>query len=355
MDKLEGSTVSVIIPTYNRAHLVSRAIQSVLNQTYQDFEIIVVNDDSTDNTEETVKSFDDKRIRYVQHKKNRGGAATRNTGIKAARGEYIAFQDSDDEWLSEKLERQMEVFKNASPEIGVIYTGLWRIKGDKKIYIPSSKITKKEGNIYKALLERNFVALPTVIAKKSCFRKTGMFDEQLASRHDWELWIRISKYYCFKYIDEPLVISYFTPDSISANREALIKARKLILEKHFEDIKKDKKTLANHYLSIGTSLCMNKEIEEGESYFAKAFKIYPDINKDRKLLSKHYFSIGITRCSGGDFKNGRYYLMKAVKVDSLNIKYLLTLLISFFGQGIYNQAVEGYRKIRSVIDYTVKQ
>jgi len=93
----KNPTVSVIIPTYNRAHTIGRAIKSVLNQTYQDFEIIVVDDGSTDNTEEVVKSFRDKRIRYIQHKKNKGAAAARNTGIKSAKGKYIAFQDSDDD------------------------------------------------------------------------------------------------------------------------------------------------------------------------------------------------------------------------------------------------------------------
>ena len=109
----KNPTVSIIIPTYNRAHLIGRAIQSVLNQTYQNFEIIVVDDGSTDNTEEMIKEFQkhDKRIKYIRHEKNRGGAAARNTGIKVARGEYIAFQDSDDEWLPEKLEKQMDVFQ----------------------------------------------------------------------------------------------------------------------------------------------------------------------------------------------------------------------------------------------------
>jgi len=97
-------TVSVIIPTYNRAHLVGRAIRSVLNQTYQDFEIIVVDDCSTDNTEEIVKGFNDHRIRYMRHDRNRGGSAARNTGIKASQGKYIAFLDSDDEWLLKKAE-----------------------------------------------------------------------------------------------------------------------------------------------------------------------------------------------------------------------------------------------------------
>ena len=117
---MNGKTpkVSVIIPTYNRAHLVGRAIRSVLNQTYQDFEIIVVDDGSTDNTEEVVKSFNDPRIRYIRHEKNRGGSAACNTGIRAARGEYIAFQDSDDEWLPEKLEKQMQVFENTPTGVG---------------------------------------------------------------------------------------------------------------------------------------------------------------------------------------------------------------------------------------------
>ena len=93
------SKVSVIIPTYNRAYLISRAINSVLNQTYQDFEIIIVDDGSTDNTEEVIKEFQEKdeRIKYIRHKNNKGEAAARNTGIKAAKNEYISFQDSDDE------------------------------------------------------------------------------------------------------------------------------------------------------------------------------------------------------------------------------------------------------------------
>ena len=100
---MKNPTVSVIIPTYNRAHLVGRAIKSVLNQTYRDFEIIVVDDGSTDNTKDIIKEFQkkDKRIKYIPYEKNKGGSAARNTGIKAAKGEYIAFLDSDDEWAYE--------------------------------------------------------------------------------------------------------------------------------------------------------------------------------------------------------------------------------------------------------------
>ena len=104
--------VSVIIPTYNRAHLIGRAIQSVLAQTYQDFEVIVVDDGSTDNTEEVVLNFGSEKMRYIRHGTNRGVAAARNTGIRNARGEYIAFQDSDDEWYPNRLESISEIMED---------------------------------------------------------------------------------------------------------------------------------------------------------------------------------------------------------------------------------------------------
>jgi len=306
----KNPTVSVIIPTYNRAHLIGRAIQSVLNQTYQDFEIIIVDDGSTDNTEEVIKEYQeqDKRIRYIRHEKNKGGSAARNTGIKLTRGEYIAFQDSDDEWLPEKLEKQMKVFENPPPKVGVVYTGFWRIENNKKIYIPFSWVKQKEGNIHKELLKGNFVTTQSIVARKECFKKAGMFDEKLPRFQDWELVIRLSKYYDFKCIDEPLLISYYTLDSISANNEGYIKALKLILSKHFND-------------------------------FAE----------DRKLLSKHYFSIGVNLCLNNNFKEGRNYLIKAMKTYPFNIKCLLVTFLSYFSQSVYNKATEIYRKLKSGI------
>lgn len=298
-------TVSVIIPTYNRAYLIGRAIQSVLNQTYQDFEIIVVDDGSTDNTEEIVRSFKNKRIKYIRHEKNKGGAAARNTGIKVARGEYIAFQDSDDEWLPEKLERQMRVFENAPLEVGVVYTGFYRLQNNKKTYIPSSRIIQKEGNIFSNLLKGNFVTMQAAVVKTGCFERAGMFDENLPRLQDWELFIRIAKYYHFKCIDEPLVISYYQPHSISADKNALIRAQRLILEKHFEEIKKDKKVFASHY-----------------------------------------FSLGHLSCSSGEFSRGRSYLIKAIKTYPIDIKYLGAAVASLLGQSGYNRAAVMYRTIR---------
>jgi len=303
-------TVSIAIATYNRAHLLKRAIQSILNQTYQDFEIIVVDDGSTENTEEVVKSFTDKRIRFIKHKENKGLSATRNTGIKAARGKYVAFQDDDDEWLPEKLEKQMNVFKNAQRKVGVVYTGFWRIEGDKKIYIPSREIQQKDGDIHKEILKGNFITAQAAVVKKECFQISGMFDEQIASRQDWELWIKISKDWYFKFIDEPLTIVYRIPDSISLRQKVAITGWKPILEKHLTEFKKDRKLLAKHYLRIGASfnLLDSREFYEGRKYIFKAIRTWPLIN----------------------------------------ISYLIIALISLLGLAPYTKVVKLYRRIRII-------
>jgi glycosyltransferase involved in cell wall biosynthesis len=300
MDK-KNPTVSVILPTYNRAKLIDRAIKSILGQTYQDFELIIVDDGSNDNTKDFVNAFDDRRIRYVRHEENKGANAARNTGIAMARGGYVAFQDSDDEWLPEKLEKQMQIFKNTS--VGVVYTGFWRIKGNEKIYIPSPTIEQKEGNIHHRLLHGNFVTTQAAVIKRECFNKAGLFDESLPRLQDWELFIRISKHYLFKCVDEPLVISYFTSKSISANQEALISAHLYILEKHYDDLKMDNKLLAYHHFNIGNLLYLS-----------------------------------------GDFDRGKTFLRKALRTDPLNFKYLGAVLASMLGKDVYRYATEFYKK-----------
>lgn len=336
----EKPTLSVIIPTYNRANQIGNAIQSILNQTYLDFEIIVVDDNSLDNTKEIVMSLKDDRIRYIRHGENKGAPSARNTGIKAAKGEYIAFQDSDDEWLPTKLEKQMKAFENVSPQVGVVYSGCLRFENAKKEYIPYSWVIQKEGYIHNELLKGNFVTTPSIVARKECFENAGMFDERLPRLQDWELVLRFSKYYEFKYIDEPLLVSTFTPCSISSNREARIDALKLILSKHLKDFAEDKKLLSKYYFSIGVYLCLNNKIVEGDSYIAMACALNPD----RHLIWENYFIIGRRLCINKNIKTGRIYLLKAIKTYPLNIKCLLVFFISFFGQDAFNKAVGFCRK-----------
>jgi glycosyltransferase involved in cell wall biosynthesis len=299
--------VSVVIPTYNRAGTIARAVSSVLEQSYQDIEVIVVDDASNDNTEEVVRSFGDDRIRYVRHAANKGGGAARNTGIRAAKGEYIAFQDSDDEWLPGKLEKQIEVFEEAPAALGVVYTGFWRMFGSSREYIPSRRVVKKEGAVHSELLKHNFVTTPAAVVRKECFRKAGYFDEALPRFQDWELFIRISESYSFRCIDEPLLVSYVTPECITTDREAAIAASKIILEKHHESLRKNRKTLAIHHYTLGTLLCEKGEMAEGRSH-----------------------------------------LWRALWLHKLRPRYVLALIISLLGNRTYNAAVGLKRKVLPV-------
>ncbi|MGA1980071.1 MAG: glycosyltransferase [Sedimentisphaerales bacterium] len=268
-------TVSIIIPTYNRSRLIARAVKSVLNQTYQNFELIIVDDGSTDDTREIVAGFNDKRIRYVRHEENKGEAAARNTGIKVARGGYIAYQDSDDEWFPEKLARQMELLENASPQVGVIYTGFWKMENLRKTYIPFSWVNQKNGDIHRELLKGNFIGSPVVLIKKDCFNRVGLFDERLRNLVDWEMWIRISKLYHFRCVDEPLVIAHYGSDNVSDNSDSLIDALELILEKNRDEFKEEKRLLAGHWINIGKLLVAKGRVEKGRQYIVDALRLYP--------------------------------------------------------------------------------
>jgi glycosyltransferase involved in cell wall biosynthesis len=266
--------VSVIIPTYNRANVLGRAVGSVLNQDYRDFEIIVVDDDSTDDTEGVVRGFDKAQIKYVRHEKNRGPAAARNTGIGHSKGKYIAFQDSDDEWFPQKLGRQVQILETACDSVGAVYTGFWRIKNDSRKYEPRKR-GKREGDIHKELLKGNFLGTPTILIRKGCFESQGLFDEKLVHLEDWEAWLRISKHYEFRLIDEGLVKCFESSDSLSANLSTLIEAHEYILEKHAGKFAEYKCLEAEEQYWIGNLWCQIGNEERGRQYFKKAIRAMP--------------------------------------------------------------------------------
>ena len=288
-------TVSIVIPTYNRAHLLSRAIQSVLNQTYADFELIIVDDGSTDETEKLVKSFNSGMIRYIRHRENKGIAAASNAGIQSAKGAYIAFLDSDDEWMSEKLEKQMSIFEKAPPEVGIVYTGFVVIRNNKKKYNLAGGIVSEAGNTFSNLLRGDFVLTSAILVKVECFKIAGAFDERFLVMSDSEMFLRISRYYQFKGVNEPLMIYYPQPDSISANKSAYIKSYKLMLEMYFEDIKQDKRILAMYYFVLGDLMCCYGELSQGRDYLLRSVKAYPQDIRFRSafvisLLGKSIYS-----------------------------------------------------------------
>jgi len=194
--------ISVIIPTCNRVTFVCEAIDSVLAQTEKDFELIVVDDGSTDATAATVESYGE-RVRYL-FQSNAGASAARNCGIKNARGKLITFLDSDDLWLPKKLARQM-AWMNAHPEIMLCYTDeIWIRHG---VRVNQKKIHAKAGGwIYPLCLPRCIISPSSVLVRRELFEAVGVFDEQLPICEDYDLWLRVASRFEVGFLAEPLIV-----------------------------------------------------------------------------------------------------------------------------------------------------
>jgi len=233
------SKVSVIIPTYNRADKITASIQSVLDQTYEDFELIVIDDASSDDTESVVNGIGDDRIRYHRMSENGGAARARNAGAELSGCEYIAFHDSDDKWLPDKLKCQMEYMEH-HPDAGLVYGKIRFIAGEEVFVLPDEETKGDlEGYIYPWLLARNTIGTPAMLMKKKCFEEAGRFDAGLRCLEDWEFILRFAKLYKIGYIDEVLVDSYDSAGSVSWNMgAAFYEARCKMIAMHKADMMK---------------------------------------------------------------------------------------------------------------------
>lgn len=235
--------ISIVIPTYNRATTILEAVRSVLTQTYQDIEVIIVDDGSTDKTKDIVEDIEDKRVKYIRLADNAGACKARNIGIDAAKGDYIAFQDSDDIWQPNKLERQMAFMYKVG--VDMVFSAIKRFYkyGEKKTSIFPDKVPTNMpscNEMFHDLLSENYVSMVTVLCKSECARDTR-FDETLPCRQDWDWALRIFKKYHVRFLNEILVDSYQQSDSITSSVKIQIVALRIIYEKYKETIEKDSK------------------------------------------------------------------------------------------------------------------
>jgi len=245
------SLVSVVIPAYKRDRVIERTIKSVLEQTYQDFEILVVDDNSKDNTASVISSLakDEPRIRYLCHETNRGAQAARNTGAKAAKGEWILFLDSDDYLTPNCLEARLSVAQQE--RVKVLNSQCIILKEDESRSVYGTP--ELSGNIYRNLLHYYGPLFSGLLIAKEALEKIGYLDEQIISYQDWDTVIRLAKYYPFGFVSEPtFVYDCRGNDNISKNMAREAEGYKQVLNKHFFEIAKSlgPQVIAHHYRHI---------------------------------------------------------------------------------------------------------
>lgn len=267
--------VTCIIPTYNRADKLINAIESVLSQSYSNIELLVVDDQSGDNTKKTVEAIikEDSRVNYL-YNPNKGGNNARNYGIIHAKGELIAFLDDDDWWVDTKLEKQINVFQILGSKYGVVYCTFARKKVTGKISRrhPGKLSVIKNGDILNRLLKRNFITTSTIMVRADVFQKSGMFDPKYKSFQDWELLTRIAKDFHFYYLKEILVQVYESNDSITLDKKGRVLTKLMHLKQFMELYKNKPRLLSHRYCSLGFTLLKLKRDRFSKLFLYRSLK-----------------------------------------------------------------------------------
>jgi len=265
--------VSVVLTTYNRAELLPRAINSVLIQSFCDFELIVVDDHSQDGTAEICEAFTDKRIRYVQHTENRGLGAARNTGISLAGGEFIAFLDDDDEWLPSKLEKQVIHFRTVPQSVALVYCWMDCYEGERVVY---ERHPDLRGNIFRKMLERQPLGNgSTWLVRRWAVEEVGGFDETLCRGIDGDFARRLSLQYEVDFLPEVLVKVHVGHERITSKWDMdgiryAIRSQEIKLVKFRKELPKYQKQEANILGSIGYYHSLLLDWKECVRFFSKA-------------------------------------------------------------------------------------
>ena len=229
---MDSPFFSVVIPTYNRSNLLYRAVASVLDQTFADFEIIVIDDHSTDDTSSVAESFSDPRVRFLINNRTRGACGARNVGILSAKGNWVAFLDDDDVWLPEKLKHQFELARNVNKTVGLICTdyGIYREKQD----MPVIYKNRPSGWVKDKLLYGGIIGcLSSVCVRIEVLKRIGGFDERFPSCQDQDLYLRVAELSQFEHVAKTLVHIYQEPrDRIGQNLKSKLEGYIMFRNKH---------------------------------------------------------------------------------------------------------------------------
>ncbi|MBI2995188.1 MAG: glycosyltransferase [Candidatus Melainabacteria bacterium] len=284
--------VSIIIPTYNRENFISETIESVLNQTFKDFEIVIINDGSTDNTKKKLEKFNTK-IKLI-NQANSERAVSRNNGVKNSNGEYIAFLDSDDLWEKDKLEKQVEILDKYKDMV-LVYSQCSRINENGiKIKTAKRQLEGYSGNIFEKLLLRNIISSPTPLVRRDFFEKTIGFQTQYVPYEDWEFWLRFSLFGKFYFIPERLARYRIHPEqSVKlATAQKIEEVTTKLLNDSFK-LKNTKEEIIKRSLGIANlRFCywyiMANQISKAKEKINIALNLYPNF-----LIDPRFYGLSI--------------------------------------------------------------
>lgn len=297
--------VTIVIPAFNAMKYLAETIDSVFNQTYQDFEVLIVDDGSTDETFNWVSQLSQKKSKVqLISQTNQGVQKARNRGIKEARGEYIAFLDADNLWEPTKLQKQVDAL-NKNPEAGLCYT--WTALADKQGKATGRVVASHaEGNVWQQLTEINFVCCgSTPLIRRSCLNTIGLFAEDLRFSEDWDMWLRIALKYPFIVVKEPLVRYRQHEAGISKNCQSMLDTSRILIERNFANVPTELLHFRNRsygciYLYLGWRAIENQNYQQAEEFGAQAIAHRPQL-----LFSAAYIrlrvAILIRRWLGADF------------------------------------------------------
>lgn len=239
--------ISIVMPTYNQAHYIGESIQTVVDQTFENWELIVINNYSDDNTEEVVKSFKDDRITLINFRNNGIIAASRNTGLMNCHGEFIAFLDSDDKWLGKKLDKQLLIIESQK-DIGLVATNAITFSDSQERYLKGRADRRLNSD---QLIKSNLVLNSSVLVRREIIEQVGLLDEnpEIRAQEDWDFWIRISLETKIFLIAEPLTLyRVHTTNNSTEDADPIVgyikklNKRKVVLEK-FSEIEAVKKSV----------------------------------------------------------------------------------------------------------------
>lgn len=290
--------VSVILPTFNRAHCIVRAIESIYDQTFKNIELIIIDDCSNDNTVEVVEDYIRNapiKSRLLRLNKNVGPAAARNAGISIAIGRYITFIDSDSAYRRDKVAIQAALLDGSPLDVGACFCRFEEIKDGISSIIPKDESKYLHENLLSLLLLKNVVGTPAIMIKRGVVDLVGSFDTTLRCVEDWDFAIRIARRYRFLFTDAVLFDDFFSANGVNSHDDLRIEARKKIIDKNLDFYWVNPDAVAFQLKSIALDLIKSGEIQDAQAYLRKAYKIAPKYKKKWKYLLLFWMAqMGIT-------------------------------------------------------------